>query len=139
MLNQAIIVGNLVRDPKVFETKNGQKIAKLTVATSRQWRDKGGEQKEQSSFHPITVLNSTTVEKYIEPYLKKGEKVLVVGELQSGDYEDKEGRKVYTYDVVVAGPRSDIRGLGGRAKASKTMDVPSASAPGVPNDDDIPW
>ncbi len=55
MVNKVILIGNLGRDPEVRSTQSGQAVATLSVATSRRWRDKDGDNQEQTEWHTVVV------------------------------------------------------------------------------------
>ena len=98
-LNKVLIIGNLGNDPEIKYTQSGSPVANLSIATSEKWKDKNsGEQKEQVEWHRI-VLFSRLAE-IAEQYLKKGSKVFVEGKLQTRDWEDSEGKKRYTTEII---------------------------------------
>ena len=118
-VNLCIIVGNLGQDPDVVVAQNGNKVVKLSIATSERWRDKAtGEQKEVTDWHRITIFDKTSAE-FAEKYLKKGNKVYVEGKQKTRKWE-KDGVTHYSTEVVVAafGGRIDNltrkRGIGRR-------------------------
>ncbi len=88
-MNKVLLIGNLTRDPVMTELDSGNKMAKFTLATNRNWIAKNGSKKELTDFHSIVVwrgLAETCFE-----YLKKGAAVLVEGTLTTNKYKDKEG------------------------------------------------
>lgn len=98
-LNKVLIIGNLGNDPEIKYTQSGSPVANLSIATSERWKDKNsGEQKEQVEWHRV-VLFSRLAE-IAEQYLKKGSKVFVEGKLQTRDWEDSEGKKRYTTEII---------------------------------------
>ena len=99
-VNKVILLGNLGRDPEIRSMQSGGKLASFSIATSKRWKDKSTqEQKEKTSWHNIVVFGASA-EKYIQPYVKKGTLVSVEGKLQTRDWEDKDGNKRYTTEVV---------------------------------------
>ena len=98
-LNKVLIIGNLGNDPEIKYTQSGSPVANLSIATSERWKDKNsGEQKEQVEWHRV-VLFSRLAE-IAEQYLKKGSKVFIEGKLQTRDWEDSEGKKRYTTEII---------------------------------------
>ena len=96
-VNRVTLLGNVIEDPTVRETKNGTKVANFRVATSKRWKDKSGEKKESRQFHRCPVFGG--VADWVGT-LAKGDAVYVEGELTYGSYE-KDGQKVYTTDVNI--------------------------------------
>lgn len=96
-VNRVTLLGNVIEDPTVRETKNGTKVANFRVATSKRWKDKNGEKKESRQFHRCTVFGG--VADWVGT-LAKGDAVYVEGELTYGSYE-KDGQKVYTTDINI--------------------------------------
>lgn len=93
-MNKAMIIGRLTKDPDVKYTTGAEPlaIARFTVAVDRPGRDKGAD------FISTTAFGKTA--EFSEKYLQKGTKVAVVGHIQTGKYDDRDGRTVYTTDVV---------------------------------------
>ena len=100
-VNKALIIGNLGQDPEIKYTQSGSPVANLSVATSERWKDKNtGEQKEQTEWHRVVVFGRLA--EIAEQYLKKGSKVFIEGKIQTRDWEDADGNKKYTTEVVCA-------------------------------------
>ena len=78
--NQAIIMGNLTRDPELRTTPSGQSVATFAVATNRSWNDPSGERKDSVEYHDVVAWGK--LGELVSNYLSKGRKVLVVGRLQ---------------------------------------------------------
>jgi len=95
-MNRWIGMGRLVRDPEVRYSQDGKGVAKFTIACDRRFK-KGNE----PSADFISCVAFGKVAEFIEKYVKKGTKVVVEGRWQTGSYEDKEGKKVYTNDCIV--------------------------------------
>ena len=106
-VNKVILVGNLGRDAETKFTPSGVARTTFAVATSRRWKDQQtGEWKEETDWHNVVLWRSENVANY----LTKGKQVYVEGRLRTRSYEDKDGRKVYTTEVVA----EDVILLGGR-------------------------
>ena len=95
-MNTVQLIGNLARDPELrYSTgQNQMAICRFTIAVN----DGFGE-KQKTSFIRIVTFGKQA--ESCDRYLKKGRKVAVTGKIQTGSYEDKDGKKVYTTDVVV--------------------------------------
>ena len=113
-LNKAMIIGNLGNDPDVRTVGSGTKVAEFSVATSRQWTGRDGQQQEKTEWHRIVAWGITPDKDGIagvaERYLKKGDRVYVEGSIEYRSYENKEGQTVYVTEIRA----SDLVMLGGR-------------------------
>lgn len=95
-MNLVVLIGNLARDPDVRYSQNQMAIAKFTVAVNRYVKD--GE--NQADFIRVTAFGKQG--ELVETYLRKGNKVAVEGRIQTGSYEDKDGKTIYTTDVIAS-------------------------------------
>jgi len=101
MLNRAIIIGNMGRDPEIRTMQNGDSVANLHIATSERWKDKQtGEQKERTEWHRVSIFNPGLV-KLCQNYLAKGSKVYIEGQLQTREWTDQQGVKKYSTEIVL--------------------------------------
>ena len=98
-VNKVFLVGRLGKDPEIRFSGDGNAIANFSIATNETWKNKEGNQEEKTDWHNIVVFGASA-EKYIQPYVKKGTLVSVEGKLQTRDWEDKDGNKRYTTEVV---------------------------------------
>lgn len=97
-LNRAQLVGNLTRDPEMRYTPNGQAVCSFSVATNRRWRDKDGNQQDQTEFHNIVAWGKLA--EIANQYLKKGNKVYIEGRLQTRSWEGQDGSKKNRTEIV---------------------------------------
>lgn len=95
-MNKVILIGNLTRDPELAETPSGIAVCKFAIAVSRDFTNADGER--ETDFFNITVWRGRA--ETCGKYLKKGNKVAIVGSLQNRTYEDKDGVKRYVTDVI---------------------------------------
>ena len=108
-VNKVIIVGNLGKDPEVRYAPSGSAICNITVATSRQWKDKtSGERQEETEWHRITFFDRMA--EIAGEYLKKGRPVYVEGRIKTRKYTDKDGVERYSTDIIA----TELQLLGGR-------------------------
>lgn len=119
--NQAIVMGNLTRDPELRSTPSGQQVASFAVATNRSWQDNTGERKEAVEYHEIVAWGK--LGELAAQYLSKGRKVMVVGRLQTQSWE-KDGIKRQRTEIVASDINfldrpGDGGGDGGNYSASK--------------------
>jgi single-strand DNA-binding protein len=123
MLNRVTLIGNLGRDPEIRRLENGAVVAKFSLATNENYRDKSGEWQTQTEWHDIIVWRQLA--ERAEAQLKKGMQIYVEGKLTTRTWQDQEGNQRRTTEVVanafrVLGRRED----GGR---DQTGSFPSAA------------
>lgn len=94
-MNKVILIGRLVRDPDIRYTQgqNSMAVARYTLAVDRRTKEK------EADF--ISCIAFGKAAEFADKYLHKGTKLAVTGRIQTGSYTDKDGRKVYTTDVVI--------------------------------------
>ncbi|MDQ3046580.1 MAG: single-stranded DNA-binding protein [Bacteroidota bacterium] len=97
-VNKVILVGNLGKDPEVRHLEGGAAVANFTLATSEIYKDKNGNRNEQTEWHNIVVWRGLA--EIAEKYLKKGMTIYVEGKLRTRSWDDKEGNKRYTTEIV---------------------------------------
>lgn len=108
-VNKVILVGNLGKDPEVRYMPSGSAICNITVATSRQWKDKtSGERQEETEWHRVALFDRLA--EIAGEYLKKGRPVYIEGRLKTRKYTDKDGVERYTTEIIAA----EMQLLGGR-------------------------
>jgi single-strand DNA-binding protein len=140
-INKVIIVGHLGKDPEVRYTPSGSAVANFSVATSETWKDKAtGEKKERTEWHRIVAWDK--LGEICGEYLSKGRQVYVEGKLQTRSYDDKDGIKRYTTEIIA----TDVQFLGprepgsGRSNSGGAPPRDMGAGQGPPaGDDDIPF
>jgi single-strand DNA-binding protein len=147
-VNKVIIVGNVGRDPEVRFTKAGTAVATFSVATSERFKDRDGDKQERTEWHRVVAW--AQLADICGKYLRKGKQVYIEGRLQTRDWEDKDGHKRYTTEVIanqmqMLGRREDDGGgssysddsfsRGGSAGGGD----PTSQAPASGGDDEIPF
>jgi single-strand DNA-binding protein len=141
-VNRAILIGHLGGDPKMStNTATGAKIAALSLATSKPWRDKAtGERKEHTQWHRVVIYNDGLA-KIAEQYLKKGSKVYVEGEIASRVYRDNAGVERSITEIVLGAFGAALvmldRREGAPPPAESEASYGGNSKP--PMDDEIPF
>ncbi|MCJ7602306.1 MAG: single-stranded DNA-binding protein [Desulfobulbaceae bacterium] len=98
MINKAIIIGNLGADPEVRYTQSGTAVANFNVATTEKWKGQDGQMQEQTEWHRIVAF--ARLAEICGEYLSKGSKVYVEGRIQTRSWNDKDGNKRYTTEIV---------------------------------------
>ncbi len=146
-VNKVILVGNLGRDPELSYLPSGQSVAKFSLATSRSYKDKSGELKEETEWHNIVAWGK--LGEICAQYLAKGRQAYVEGRIQSRTWEGRDGNKRTTVEIVA----ENVQMLGGRgegaaeprpirppaAGASSQDEGPQEAGPSEITDDDIPF
>ena len=126
-INKVILVGNLGKDPEVRTMQSGDKVCNLSIATSESWKDKAsGERKERTEWHRVVIFNQN-IAQVAERYLKKGSKVYLEGQIETRKYE-KDGREVYTTEVVLRPYRGELTMLDGRSGGDEMGSISDQSS-----------
>lgn len=138
-LNKAILIGNLGRDPEVRYTPSGLGVANFSIATSETWTNKEGEKETRTEWHRIVAFGK--LGEICGEYLSKGKQVYIEGRIQTRDWEDKDGVKRYTTEIVASqmlmlGSRDAGEPLRTEGPAFKDSQGSPIQAP---EDDDIPF
>jgi single-strand DNA-binding protein len=152
-VNKVILIGHLGRDAETSYTASQTAVTKFSVATNRRWKDQQtGEWKEETNWTNVVMWRGENV----APYLTKGKQVYVEGRIQTRSYDDKDGKKVWTTevvseDVILLGGRGE-GGPGGGPDEYSSQEAPMrsqprsrpAAAPSAPpaegiSDDDVPF
>ena len=150
-LNKVMLIGNLGKDPEVRYTPGGQAVANFNIATNENWTDKGGAKQERTEWHKIVVWGKTA--ELCGEYLSKGRQVYIEGRLQTREWNNKEGVKQYTTEIVanqvlsLQGGERGQRGSKGSAAPADDFGPPppemdqagGGAAPPKGSDDDIPF
>jgi len=155
-VNKVTLIGHLGRDAETAYTASQTAVTKFSVATNRRWKDQAsGEWKEETNWTNVVLWRGENV----APYLTKGKQIYVEGRLQTRSYDDKDGKKVYTTEVVtdelilLGGKGGDSGGPGGPDEYSQEPAAPrsaprarQAPAPAAApsfnegiGDDDVPF
>jgi single-strand DNA-binding protein len=149
-VNKVILVGNLGADPDLRYTSSGSPVCELRLATNESWTDKQGQRQERTEWHRVIVWGKTG--ENCSKYLSKGRQVYLEGRLQTRSWDDKDGNKRYTTEIVAndvqflsggsgggggggGGPRGGGGGGGGGGYEPPPPADPGFGGP----DDDIPF
>ena len=156
-INKVILIGNLGRDPELRYTPSGSAVCNVSIATTRNWKNKdSGERVEETEWHRVVFYDRLA--EIAGEYLKKGRPVYVEGRLKTRKWQDKEGKDNYTTEIVaeqmqMLGSREGGGGMGDEegytparretpaaAKPAGAAKPASASKPSLADmDDDIPF
>lgn len=85
--NKVQLIGNLGKDPEIITLENGSKLAKFSLATNENYKDKNGEKQSKTEWHNLIAWNKTA--ELIEKYVTKGKEIAIEGKLSNKSYEDK--------------------------------------------------
>ncbi len=97
-INKVILIGRLGRDPEMRFTPSGKAVTNFTMATSEYWNDASGERQERTEWHRIVLWGKLA--ENAAKLLSKGKQVYVEGRLQTRSWDDRDGNKRYTTEIV---------------------------------------
>jgi single-strand DNA-binding protein len=106
-VNKVILIGNLGADPELRYTPGGQAVCDIRLATNESWTDKNGQKQERTEWHRVVMWGKPA--EICKQYLTKGQKLYIEGRLQTRSWDDKEGNKRYSTEIVA----NDFMFLGG--------------------------
>lgn len=145
-VNKVILVGNLGRDPELRYTPGGQAVANFSLATTERFSNKEGERQERTEWHRVVAWGRTG--EICAQYLAKGRSVYVEGRIQTREWEDKEGQKRWSTEIVAI----NVQFLGGRGEGGSSTPASGsggsgsggdggshAADSGPPPSDDVPF
>ena len=136
-VNKVILIGNLGADPELRHTPSGSAVANFRIATTEEWKDRNtGEKQERTEWHRIVAW--ARLGEICGEYLHKGKQVYVEGKLQTRSWEDREGNKRWTTEVVA----QTVQMLGPAGREGRTDSVDERFPPEepiTPGDDEIPF
>jgi single-strand DNA-binding protein len=151
-LNKVLLIGNVGSDPEIRATSSGSRVAKVSLATNRQFQDRTGQNQERTEWHRLTFFGRLA--DIVEQYVKKGDRLYAEGRLEYSQTQDENGGTRYWTDIVVnemvmlgsgsgMGTGGDFGGGGGGFGGSSGGSSPAgSSAPPKPlaePDDDLPF
>jgi len=129
-VNKAILVGRLGRDPETKFTGTGTAVANFNMATSVSFTDKNGEKTEKTEWHRVVAFGK--LGEVCGEYLKKGSQVYIEGRLQTREWEDKDGNKKRTTEIVAG----TMQMLGSKSEGQRE-ETPMGNEPAT--EDDVPF
>jgi len=136
-VNKVILLGNLGSDPELRYTPSGRAVANFSLATHEQWTNKDGEKEERTEWHRIVAWGR--LGEICGEYLSKGSQIYIDGRLQTRAWEDRDGNKRYTTEIIA----QTMQMLGGVSRKEGEVSSVEESHPveepiSIP-DDDIPF
>ena len=124
-VNKVILVGRLGRDPETRYTSSGQAVCNFSLATDETYKDRNGERQKRTEWHKIVVWGKQA--EIAQQYLKKGSLVYVEGRIQSRQWDDREGQKRTSHDIVA----NNFRMLGSRAESAAAATAGAGASAGA--------
>jgi len=147
-LNRVILLGNLGADPELRMTNGGTAVLNIRLATSETYLDRNKQRQERTEWHRVVIWGKRA--EALGKILTKGDRILVEGSLRTSSYDDKDGHKRYTTEIVATNIvlSGGGRGAAGGGRAAGDMGPPPSGGGGrayddadygPPEDDDIPF
>ena len=145
-VNKVILVGNLGANPEMRFTQGGQAVANLRLATSERYTDKSGQKQETTEWHRVVAFGKLA--EICGQYLTKGRQIYVEGRIQTRQWQDQQGQKRYSTEIVMTNMQMLGNRSGGGAGSERSPDDMGATVPpaddsfgdsGAGMDDDIPF
>jgi single-strand DNA-binding protein len=126
-LNKVMIIGRLGRDPEMRYTPSGRPVTTFTIATSRSWNTSEGERRTETEWFNVVAWGSLA--EICKQYLNKGQQVYVEGRLQTRQWEDSEGVKhssteIVANEMIMLGDRREANHAGADYDASEEEEFP---------------
>lgn len=137
-VNKVILVGRLGADPEVRYTSSGTPVANFNIATSSSFTDKSGEKTEKTEWHRIVAFGKLA--EICGEYLAKGKQVYIEGRLQTREWEDRDGNKRRTTEIIAG--TMQMLGTAGDQVRGDASDVPPSAFSDLPNigaEEDVPF
>ena len=138
-VNKAILVGNLGKDPEIRTLDNGVKVATFSIATTESYKDREGKRVDSTEWHNVVLWRGLA--EVAEKYLKKGNSIYVEGRIKTRSWDDKDGNKRYTTEIV----GDNMTMLGGKPGGQGNSGDPGPAVlnepagPSAAPDDDLPF
>ena len=96
--NKVQLIGNLGNDPEIINLESGKTLAKFSIATNESYKNAQGEKVTDTQWHNIVAWGKTA--QIVEKYVAKGKEIAIEGKLTTRSWEDKDGTKRYTTEVI---------------------------------------
>lgn len=131
-INKAILIGHVGKDPEIKTFSSGNKVANITLATSERYKDRNGEQKEETEWHTVQAFGKLA--DIVEQYVRRGSLLYVDGKIRTRTYEN-DGRTFYKTEIVA----NTIQMLNRPAGAAEPKQQPEPEPAPDNSADDLPW
>ncbi|MEA2014855.1 MAG: single-stranded DNA-binding protein [Thermodesulfobacteriota bacterium] len=141
MVNKVILIGRLGGDPEVRYTQDGNMVTNFNMATDERWKDKNGEKIQKTEWHRIVTFRKLA--EICGNYLAKGRLVYIEGRLQTRSWDDRDGNKRYTTEIVASNmqmlERKDSRPEGNYQSGEQGSGISAPDGGAAMPDDDVPF
>jgi len=126
-LNKVMIIGNLGRDPEMRYTPSGKPVTTFSVATSRTWSTADGEKREETEWFNVVAWSSLA--EICKQYLTKGQQVYIEGRLQTRHWDDQEGNKhtsveIVANEMIILSERREMGETAGQSESGEEEEFP---------------
>ncbi|RUT73181.1 single-stranded DNA-binding protein [Ancylomarina longa] len=137
-VNKVILVGNVGKDPEVRYLDNGVAVCNFTLATSENYTNKNNEKVTQTEWHNIVLWRKLA--EIAESYVKKGMQLYIEGQIRTRSWEDKEGVKRYTTEILgnsfqMLGKKSDNESSAAKSTPDESPKTATADNSSIETDD----
>jgi single-strand DNA-binding protein len=139
-VNKVILIGRLGKDPEMRFTPSGKAVTNFTLATNENWTDQSGERQERTEWHRIVTWGKLA--ENCAKLLSKGKQIYIEGRLQTRQWDDRDGNKRYTTEIVANQMQilSPVEGGGDKTLSDEAPDLGSIEGvPGSGEFDDVPF
>jgi single-strand DNA-binding protein len=140
-LNKAFLIGNLTRDPELKALPTGTKVASVSLATNRVWKDQKGARQESTEYHNVVAFGRQA--ETLAQYAKKGTSLYVEGRLQTRSWDAQDGQKKYRTEIILEsfqfGPKAGGAPSSGRPTSSGVSDAEAPQKDASPDLDTIEY
>ncbi len=133
-LNKVFLIGNLTRDPELKALPSGSKVASISMATNRVWKDQAGARQEATEYHNVVAFGRQA--ENLAQYARKGSSLFVEGRIQTRSWDGQDGKKNYRTEIIIDnfqfGPKAggSAGGFGDGSRPAPSMSgVSDAEAP----------
>lgn len=146
MVNKVILIGNVGADPEVKYLEGGVAVANLRLATTERYRNKNGENVDQTEWHNIVLWRGLA--EIVEKYVRKGMRLYIEGRIRTRSWDDQNGNKRYTTEIWADNMQMlSFRQEGDSGNSNRTYSAPASTGPAAPaappvtadDNDDLPF
>ena len=131
-VNKVMLIGHVGRNPEIRKTDGEARVARLSLATNRTYRDRDGEQHERTEWHRIALFGKLA--DIVEQYVSKGDRLYVEGRIEYSQTQDDQGGVRYWTDIVAQ--ELVMLGAGGRSESGSGDDQAPSGARRMNHDGD---
>ena len=131
-VNKVILIGNCGQDPEVRYMPNGEAVANVSLGVSESWNDSQGKKQERTEWCRLVFYRKLA--EVVGKYIRKGSKIYVEGKLRTHEWQDKDGQKRYTTEIIV----NELQMLDGKSQGSQPANNSAQPKPSPPQSNNPP-